>query len=399
MLTRLPAGLNRIVRTYEKTKKNERRRLMGAYKEFVRELESRGHPQARDGSFRIVSWHFPFATWNSPYKFKNAGHSFDDCLRWQMDARRSLHAWTIGGHLDLMHGELMWLPAGVAESLARWLLGLPGMKFKLVPSSAFDYSNLRLTPAVRRIMFEEGFETMKAIRDTQADLFNPLIPRNIFVPAPPSVRRRPIAPVSHQILNAPATSPLSPHPTADDGLSAEQGAATHRSVVNQQITQRQLGHQVDSQQPIARQDSRNDISLTPLAAQGPISPRDPQIPHLIARLGLPPHQSPPQSMYQNLAVANPVAPSTVPPSAGAQLMTLHPNQTHRFSTTNIPDPGRNGQQTSPYATALQSRVQHPQHRQAPVPTMQALSLQANQHLTQNPPTTNDIIPERVELFL
>lgn len=128
----------------------------------------------------VVSWHFPFANWNSPYKFKSVGHSFDDCLRWKMHAGRILHAWTIGGHLDLMHGELMWLSAGVAESLARWLLGLPGMKFKLVPSSAFDYSNLRLTPAVRRIMFEEGFETMKAIRDPQADLFNPLIPRNIF---------------------------------------------------------------------------------------------------------------------------------------------------------------------------------------------------------------------------
>lgn len=144
LLTRLPAGLNRILPTYRKTEQNERRRLKNAYREFVREIETKGHPQPRDGSFRVVSWHFPFATWNSPYTFKNAGHSFDECLRWQMDAGRLLHAWTIGGHLDLMHGELMWLPGGVAESLARWLLGLPGMKFKLVPSSAFDYSNLRL---------------------------------------------------------------------------------------------------------------------------------------------------------------------------------------------------------------------------------------------------------------
>lgn len=197
LLTRLPTGLNRIVPTYRKTEKNERRRLTNAHKELVREIETKGHPQPRDGSFRVVSWHFPFATWNSPYTFENAGHAFDNCLRWQMDAGRLLHAWTIGGHLDLMHGELMWLPAGVAESLARWLLGLPGMKFKLVPSSAFDYSNLRLTPAVRRILFEEGFESMKAVRDPQAGLCNPLISKNIFVPTPPSVRRRPIAPASH----------------------------------------------------------------------------------------------------------------------------------------------------------------------------------------------------------
>lgn len=121
LLTRLPAGLNRIVPTYEKTGGNERSRLMNVYKEFIKELETKGHPQPSDGSFRVFSWHFPFATWNSPYTFKNAGHYFEDCLRWQMDAGRLLHAWTIGGHLDLLQGELMWLPAGVAETLARWL--------------------------------------------------------------------------------------------------------------------------------------------------------------------------------------------------------------------------------------------------------------------------------------
>lgn len=398
LLMRLPAGLNRIVPTYEKTERNERRRLMNAYKELVRELETKGHPQPRDGSFRVVSWHIPFATWNSPYTFKNAGHSFDDCLRWQMDAGRLLHAWTIGGHLDLMHGELMWLPTGVAESLARWLLGLPGMKFKLVPSSAFDYSNLRLRPVVRRIMFEEGFETVKAVRDSGADFRNPLIPRNIFVPAPPSVRRRPIAPVTHQVPNASVMIPLSPHPSADDGLSAERGVDTNPSGINQQILHRQSGHQVDIQQTIPTQGPQNNIShsasITHLASQSPISPRDPQSPDPVARPGLLPHQSPPQPMYQNFAVTNPVAPSTKAQSTGAQVMTLHPNQIHRFSTTNTSDPNSNGQQTVPYATAPQSGVQHPQHpssSQAPVPTMQALSLQANQHLTQNPPITNDNI--------
>lgn len=395
LLTRLPNGLSRIVPNYGKTEKNERRRLTNAHKEFVREIEAKGHPQPRDGSFRVVSWHFPFATWNSPYTFKNAGHSFDNCLRWQMDAGRLLHAWTIGPHLDLMHGELMWLPAGVAESLARWLLGLPGMKFKLVPSSAFDYSNLRLTPAVRRIMFEEGFESMKAVRDPQADLCKPLIPRNIFVPAPPSVRRRPIAPASHQIPSASAMNPLSPHPTVDDGLSAERGAATNPSGVNQQIIHRQLSHQVDNQQPTARQDPRNHFSrsasATPPTSQGPISPRDPQLPHLVARPGLLPHQNLSQPMYQNLAITNPVAPSIVAPSAGTQMMNSHPQQTHRFST-NISDPIRNGQQTSPYNATFQSGVQntrHPSSSQAPVPTMQASSLQANLLPTQNPPTFND----------
>lgn len=397
LLTRLPTGLNRIVPIYGKTEKNERRRLMSAHKEFVREIETKGHPQPRDGSFRVVSWHFPFATWNSPYTFKNAGHFFNDCIRWQIDAGRLLHAWTIGGHLDLRHGELMWLPAGVAESLARWLLGLPGMKFKLVPSSAFDYSNLRLSPATRRIMFEEGFESMKVVRDPQADLSNPHIPRNIFVPAPPSVRRRPIVSASHQIPSAPAMKPLSPPPKVDDGLSAEREAApTNPSGVNQQIINHQSGHQADNQQPTARQDPRSHLSRSAstmhMTSQGPTSPRDPQLPHLVARPGLLPHQSLSHPIHQNLAVTNPMAPSIVAPSVGEQLMTVHPKQTHRFSTISTPDPKRNRQQTGPQTTALQSGVQHPQHSsssQAPVPTMQASSLQANQILTQNPLAFND----------
>lgn len=395
LLKRLPAGLNRIVPTYEKTEKNERRRLMIAYKEFFKEIETKGHPQPRDGSFTVVSWHFPFATWNSPYTFKNAGHSFGDCLRWQMDAGRLLYAWTIGGHLDLMHGELMWLPTGVAEKLAQWLLGLPGMKFKLVLSSAFDYSNLSLKPAVRRIMLEEGFQSVKAVRDPMADLWNSVVPRNIFVPAPPSVRRRPIAPVSHQIPNASAMIPLSPHPSADDGLSAERGADTDPSTINQQIIRRQSGHQFDIQQTIPSQDEQNNIShsasITHLASQGPIPPRDPQSLHLAARPRFLPHQSPPEPMKQNLAVPNPVASSVKAPSTGAPVMTLHPNQTDSFSTTNTSDPNRNGQQAITHATAPQSGIQHPHHpsgSQGPVPTMQALSLQANQHLSRNLPITN-----------
>lgn len=178
-------------------------------------------------------------------------------------------------------------------------------------------------------------------------------------------------------------NPISPHPLADEGLSAARGAATNSSGDNQQIKHRQLGHQADNQRSIARQDPRNTISrslsVTPLASEGPISPRDHQLPHLVSRASLLPHQSPPQPMYQNLAVINPVAPLTVAPSVGSQLMPLHPNQTHRFSKTNTSDPSRNGQQLSPYVTALQSGAQHPQHpshihhQSTPMPPSQGTS--------------------------
>jgi hypothetical protein len=191
LLTRLPHGLNRFTPSYEKNDKQERRRLQNAYRQFVREIEIKGHPQPRDRSFRIVSWHIPFATWNSPFTFKNSGHYWEDFLRWQMDPGRLLHAFTIGGHLDLNYGEMMWLPPGVTECLARWLVGLSGTTFKLVPSSALDYSQLKLTPETRRIMLEDGFETVKAVRDPLAETRKPVMAQNIFVPAPPPVVRKP----------------------------------------------------------------------------------------------------------------------------------------------------------------------------------------------------------------
>ena len=264
LLTKLPHGLNRFTPSYDKNDKMERKKLMNAYRQFVREIEAKGHPQPRDGSFRIVSWHIPFATWNSPFTFKNSGHYWEDFLRWQMDPGRLLHAWTIGGHLDLNYGEMMWLPSGVAECLARWLFGLSGTTFKLVPSSALDYSLLRLTPETRKIMLEDGFETVKAVRDPQAESRKPVMAQNIFVPAPPPVvRKSSVASLAqhgrpthvsqahgNQQMSAQiiAQRPMNQHPTSNQPMAShhavnhatpqrmpsltvgQSGAATHQSI-------------------------------------------------------------------------------------------------------------------------------------------------------------------------
>lgn len=234
LLTRIPHGLNRLVPTYGKNERMERRRLMNAYKQFVKEIEARGHPQPRDRSFRVVSWHIPFATWNSPFTFKSSGHYWEDFLRWQMDPGRLLHAWTIGGHLDLNYGEMMWLPSGVAESVARFLVGLPGTTFRLVPSSALDYGLLRLSPETRRAILEEGFETVKAIRDPQAESRRPSVNQNMFVPAPPPVlHRRPteMQNPTATLASQPASQPVSNQSmTPQHGVPQAMGIPPSRSV-------------------------------------------------------------------------------------------------------------------------------------------------------------------------
>lgn len=236
LLTRMPHGLNRLVPTYGKNERMERRRLMNAYKQFVKEVEARGHPQPKDRSFRVVSWHIPFATWNSPFTFKSSGHYWEDFLRWQMDPGRLLHAWTIGGHLDLNYGEMMWLPSGVAESVARFLAGLPGTTFKLVPSSALDYGFLRLSPETRKVILEEGFETVKAIRDPQAEFRRPAINQNMFVPAPPPIVQRKPAQIS-------ATNPTAmsaPYIAPQARPSGPSGSMVQPSI-NQVAAHQQMG--------------------------------------------------------------------------------------------------------------------------------------------------------------
>ena len=239
LLNRIPNGLSRIVPTYGKNERMERRRLMNAYKQLIREIEAKGHPQPRDRSFRVVSWHIPFATWNSPFTFKSSGHSCEDSIRWQMDPGRLLHAWTIGGHLDLNYGEMMWLPPGVAESIARWLVGLPGTTFKLLPSSAFDYSHLRLSDDTRRVILEEGFETVKAVRDPQAEHRRPITNQNMFVPAPPPIiRRRPI----HTLNPNTAVVSQPPHQQSLVTQTTIPRPLAHQSAAQQHTTPHNLTH-------------------------------------------------------------------------------------------------------------------------------------------------------------
>lgn len=184
----------------------------------------------------FASWHFAFATWTSPFTFKNSGHYYKDPLRWQTDVGLLLHAWIIDGHLDLIHGEMMWLPAGVAESLARWLQELPGTTFKLVPSSAFDYTHLRLSPATRRVMLKEGVETVKAVRDPQAEFRTTVVPKNIFFPAPPPIRKLVAVSVSQQphLPSKPIGTPVSPQAGTNGGIQIQGASAGSRQTANQQ---------------------------------------------------------------------------------------------------------------------------------------------------------------------
>lgn len=408
LLTRIPTGLSRIVPSFEKNERNERRRLMSAYKEFVREIESKGHPQPRDRSFRVVSWHIPFATWNSPFTFKNSGHYYEDFLRWQMDSGRLLHAWTIGGHLDLMHGEMMWLPAGVAESLARWLQGLPGTTFKLVPSSAFDYTHLRLSPATRRIMLEEGFETVKAVRDPQADLRTPVVPKNIFVPAPPAIRRLVAVQPSQQphLPNQLMGTPVSPQPGSNGGIQVQGANSVCRPMGNQQSIHPQETHLAGTRRMVASPD--HPLSLTgnqPAALQvrSPVSVSNSQLvaahplvshnatSHHLARPNLIAHNTAPQMIYHHPQRTGSLASQAVAQPTGPHAMTIRPDQQPALAMPNSLTPNPHGQPadlpTDLIATIPPPVFQHHPHRtmtQGSVSAFQPMPSDVNKPQSQQP---------------
>lgn len=402
LLTRIPTALSRIVPSFEKNERNGRRRLMNAYKEFVKEIESKGHPQPRDRSFRVVTWHIPFATWNSPFTFKNSGHYYEDFLRWQMDAGRLLHAWTIGGHLDLMNGEMMWLPAGVAESLAGWLYGLPGTNFKLVPSSAFDYTHLKLSPATRKIMLEEGFETVKAVRDPQADFRMPAIPKNIFVPAPPPIRKLVEVPVPQQPIlpNNLIGTPVFPQPGTNGGSQVQGANAVSRPIANQQIIHPQTTRQSGTQRSVASHDpplsfidnqpaafqGRSPVSVVnsqPVAAYPPVSHN--------ARPDLMSHHTDPQMTYHHPQGTSSWASQKMAQSTGSHAMGIRRHQQRAPSMPNVLSPNPHGQPVDP-SMNLVALVPQPvlQHHQHPVMTqgfvsgVQGMPSDMNQPQNQHP---------------
>ena len=295
---------------------------MNVYWEFVREI---GHPQPRDHSFRVVSRHIPFATWNSPFTFKNSGHYFEDFLRWQMDPGRLLHAWTIGGHLDLMNGEMMWIPPGIPECLARWLQGLPGTTFKLVLGSAFDYSHLRFSPATRRIMLEGGFESVKAVRDPQADFRMPVVPRNIFVPAPPPIRKIVAAPVSQKphLPNQTIRKPVSSQPGSNRGIQVQEANASSSPMANPQITNPQNTDLAGTQRSVTCHDSPlSSVANRPAAFQ-PLSP-------LSATSSQPVTIYPPVS--HNITSHQLARPDVTARHTAAQMINHHPRGTSLFAS-------------------------------------------------------------------
>jgi len=85
-----------------------------------------------------------------------------------MDPGRLLHAFVVGGHLMLREGEVMVIPAGPAECLVRWLEGLDGITFKLIPESKLDFRKLGLKSSTKKSMKNIGTQDAYAIRDAAA---------------------------------------------------------------------------------------------------------------------------------------------------------------------------------------------------------------------------------------
>jgi hypothetical protein len=175
----LPEGMERMkpwIRKDEKehnaiawkAAKKDRKALEKAKKDFNKRVEKKGFPQPSDKSFTISSWSIPYATWDSQFSINNEGHNWANVLQQQMDPGRLFHAFVIGGHLNLREEEALIIPAGPAECLVRWLEGLEGMTFKLIPTSKLDLKKVGLKSSTLKLMQTQQGKDAFAVRDDAA---------------------------------------------------------------------------------------------------------------------------------------------------------------------------------------------------------------------------------------
>jgi hypothetical protein len=242
LLKSVPEGIERMkpwVRETEKENnevswkagKKDRKALEAAKKDFNKRLEKKGFPQPVDKSYKISTWSIPYATWDSQFSINNEVHNWANVLRQQMDPGRLFHAFVVGGHLNLREEEVLIVPAGPAECLVRWLEGLEGMTFKLIPLSTLDFKKVGLKSSTTKIMETLHGKDAYAMRDAAAiqrkqtkAAARPVAAR----PPPPLLTRSPTeGPVPAGVT---AKSPVTEKPSYSSAkVSVDQSSSTRLS--------------------------------------------------------------------------------------------------------------------------------------------------------------------------
>ena len=141
LLSKVPSGLSQMAVNYtncgnEKYKKKARAWLNDVYAE----VNKRGPPQPKDGSFHATEMIIGFASWHYYTDYSNIFGKED--LYWavkcQGDPGKLLYAYTVGCQLDLQPGQILVPIDRVQHVLLTWLHGLNGMTFKLMRDDELD---------------------------------------------------------------------------------------------------------------------------------------------------------------------------------------------------------------------------------------------------------------------
>jgi len=81
-----------------------------------------------------------------------------EALLIQEDPGRMLHAFIIGGYLELRTGSIVLFSGDHIASLLRWLEGCPGMTFRIVENSEVDWDSFKFSKASRKFLKEHGHD-------------------------------------------------------------------------------------------------------------------------------------------------------------------------------------------------------------------------------------------------
>lgn len=287
-----------------------------------------------------------------------------------------------GGSRDFLARLLSWCPALLSAT--------PILGFRLQPGESCLRKASRL----------------KAVRDSQADfrtpVVPPVVPMNIFVPAPPPIRKLAAVPVAQQphLPNKPIATPVSPQAGTTRGIQAQGANAVSRPMANQQIIHAQRLHLAGTQRSAVSHDpplssignhpaafhvrSTSCSNSQPAAVCPPVSHN--ARPDLIA------HHTIPQLIYHDPQGTSSLGSQSMAQPTGPHGTGIRLFQQRTPSTPNVLPPNPHSQPVDDAMNLIPMVHQQLAMTQGSVPAVQAVPSDANQLQNQHSTTSIASLP-------
>lgn len=151
LLTKVPVGIEKYRAVYCALPDAEVKLLEEAYREVSSVWEEQGFPQPLNKNLsRIVSWRVPFSRFDGKYIYADFKHNLH--CRFAQDPGRFFFAWTLRKGLEIREEECLVLCDPVIGCLAIWLVGLNGVKIRVLRGKEMDWRQVKYSESTRSVL-------------------------------------------------------------------------------------------------------------------------------------------------------------------------------------------------------------------------------------------------------